>query len=153
MDFEKDVDNFINDNIQKDIEEENPTQSSIIISAIIDNINDEVEAINNYSKMLKIDDLPENIINTIEEIKSDEEEHLVILRDLLDIQLSGDEYPDIVDESLEEEPKSIEYKGYTIDNGLTYPNMVSVFVDGDDWLFDTVEEAKAEIDNFVDNEA
>lgn len=375
MDFESDANDFIKNKIEED-NDINIKHSYEITSAIIDNINDEKEAIDSYSRMLEIKDLPEDIINAIEEIKSDEEEHLVILSDLLEAHLNGDEYPEpdiiyesleesskhkakllfshpsaakniktfailtgnnpdavraskhdnvkfnnalknelsysnnvekiilnghypyykvkgkygsvensfiiynidleeakqlsayckqqsfifgknegekiifqmwankhknngiqknysyelvdekdmynrvddaedyytqisrdfkinipfekfepdnmvefynacennprllenslnrkftgkyrygcrtqlykgnyLIQESLEEDPKNIEYKGYIIDNGLTYPNMVSVFVDGDDWLFNTVEEAKAEIDNFVSNEA
>lgn len=41
----------------------------------------------------------------------------------------------------------IEYKGYTIDNGVTYNNIVSVQLqNGDDLIFKSVEEAKKAID-------
>lgn len=42
----------------------------------------------------------------------------------------------------------IEYKGYIIDNGVTYKNIVSVQIwNGDDIIFESVEEAKRFIDN------
>ena len=42
----------------------------------------------------------------------------------------------------------INYKGYVIDNGVTYENLVSVQLsNGDDLMFRSVEEAKRFIDN------
>lgn len=46
----------------------------------------------------------------------------------------------------------INYKGYTIDDGVTYNNIVSVQLNnGDDLIFDSVEEAKKALDEIIDN--
>lgn len=43
----------------------------------------------------------------------------------------------------------IEYKGYVIDNGLMYENLISVFYNGDDLIFKSVEDAKKFIDEIT----
>lgn len=40
----------------------------------------------------------------------------------------------------------MEYKGYTIDTSV-YGNLITVFYDGDDLVFNTVQEAKEFIDS------
>lgn len=44
------------------------------------------------------------------------------------------------------ETKTILYKGLFIDDGVTYPGMVTVQFFGDDIMFDSVEDAKNWID-------
>ena len=46
----------------------------------------------------------------------------------------------------------INYKGYTIDDGVTYNNYVSVQLNnGDDLIFKSVEEAKKALDEIIAN--
>lgn len=40
----------------------------------------------------------------------------------------------------------IEYKGFTIDNGYVYDNLITVQYCGDDIIFESIEDAK----NFID---
>lgn len=43
----------------------------------------------------------------------------------------------------------IEYKDYVIDNGLVYENLITVFYNGDDLVFKSVEDAKEFIDEIT----
>lgn len=43
----------------------------------------------------------------------------------------------------------IEYKGYYIDNGYVYDNLITVQYCGDDIIFKTVDEAKKFIDEIT----
>ena len=55
-----------------------------VIRTLQKNITDEIEAIQSYTEFLTLPDLPQDIIENIEEIKSDEVDHLCILSKLLD---------------------------------------------------------------------
>jgi hypothetical protein len=48
-----------------------------------------------------------------------------------------------------EKVMEIEYKGYVIDNGLVYENLITVFYNGDDLIFKSVEDAKEFIDEIT----
>lgn len=43
----------------------------------------------------------------------------------------------------------MDYKGYTIDDSV-YGNLITVFCEGDDLVFNTVQEAKEFIDSLED---
>ena len=43
----------------------------------------------------------------------------------------------------------IEYKGYVIDNGYVYDNLITVQYNGDDLVFKTIGEAKEFIDEIT----
>lgn len=43
----------------------------------------------------------------------------------------------------------IEYKGYVIDNGYMYDNLITVFYNGDDLIFKSMEDAKEFIDEIT----
>lgn len=43
----------------------------------------------------------------------------------------------------------INYKNYTIDVYFTYDNLITVFYNGDDIIFKTIEEAKIFIDEIT----
>ena len=69
-------------------EEIMPEQSDFdkleIIKTLKKNVEDEIEAIQSYTEFLTLPDLSEEMVKEIEEIKSDEVDHLCILSKLLE---------------------------------------------------------------------
>ena len=86
----KDFFNPNNTNTIESVSEEEimPEQSDFdkleIIKTLKKNVEDEIEAIQSYTEFLTLPDLSEEMVKEIEEIKSDEVDHLCILSKLLE---------------------------------------------------------------------